>query len=334
MENLTKRMIKIALMIQEQLHLLQGYRLREAQRLIHVVSTNLEKLQTGQGHLERCAHRSWYGAAARLTSQMENSLRDLPYSVEQALQMIFNIKRQQPSLRHLFEEMAQLQDEFGRIGCNLQERTVSVFTDSIELEGIYLGDFEIRLEISKLGQLRDSSAFRIIAMDPHPATTNDSVTHPHVSEEYLCAGDASVTLVQALASGRICDAFLLVKSVLENYNPLSPYVSLDSWHGCPCYDCGYITDEENTFYCEACDNSFCDECFSYCRSCDTSLCRGCLAECPVCEEPACESCMSACSECEEAMCISCLVDGTCSTCKEEKETDDEKETIESEQHVS
>ena len=331
METSRKQMITIARMIQKQLHLLKDHRLQEVQRLVNVVCVNLEQLYIQRRLLEKSACRCWKGATTRLTSRMDNRLRDLPYAAEQALRVISNVRNGLPSLRYVFEELAQLQSEFGRVECNLQERTLSVYTDPIELEGTYLGDFEIRLEIHKLAELRDSSAFRIVALDPHPATTNDCVTHPHVSEEYLCAGDAGTALVQALSTGRICDAFLLVKSVLETYNPSSPYVSLDQWHGISCYECGYVTDEEDTFYCEGCDNSFCGECFGYCRSCHTSLCQGCLSECSVCEERICESCMSACNECGESMCVSCLEDGICSSCKEDKETDDEKENIESEQ---
>ena len=334
MENLTKQSIKITQTIQEQLHSLQDHHFREVQRLIYVVCTNLEQLQTGRKCLEQCACRNWHGAATKLTSQMENKLRDLPYSVVQAMHMISNVRNQLPSLRQIFEELEQVQSEFGRIECNLQERTVSVFTDPIELEGTFLGDFEIRLEIEKLGQLRDSNAFRIVALDPHPAATNDSVTHPHVSDEYLCAGDAGAALVQALSTGRICDAFLLVKSVLETYNSSSPYVSLEDWYGIPCYECGYVTDEENSYYCEGCDHVFCGECYSYCKTCETSFCASCLSECPVCEELICESCMSACSECEEAMCTSCLEEGICASCKEEMEANDEEETIESEPQVA
>ena len=333
MDTSNKQMITIAQAIREQLHALEAHRSRELQRLVYVVCTNLDQLQAGRKNLEQCTNRGWSAAATRLTWRLENRLRDIPHAAKQAFQMIFNSRNQLASLRQVFEEMTQLQREFGRIECNLQKRTVSVFSDPIELEGTFLGDFEIRLEIEKLSQLQDSSAFRVIALNPHSAATNDSVTHPHVSEEYLCAGDANVALVQALATGRICDAFLLVKSVLETYNPSSPYVSLDDWQGISCYDCGYVTDEENIFYCETCDQSFCDDCFSYCRSCHTSLCQGCLSECPVCEEPVCEGCMSVCSECDEAMCILCLEDGICSSCKEEMEADDEEST-ESEQHVA
>jgi hypothetical protein len=334
MEKTIKQKIKIAAMIQEQLRLLQDHHFREVQRLIYVVGTHLDSLQTGRKCLEQCSYRNWHGAATKLTGRIENWLHDLPYAVEQALHMIGNARNQTPALRPIWDELEQLQQEFGRIECDLAEKSLSVFTDPIELEGMFLGDFEIRLEIEKLGQLRDSSIFRIIALDPHPAATNDSVTHPHVSEECLCAGDAGAALLQALATGRICDAFLLVKAVLETYNSSSPYVSLDEWEGISCYDCGYVVNSEEIYYCEGCDHEYCSDCFSYCRSCETSFCRSCLSECPVCEEPVCKSCLSACSECEESMCVSCLENGICVSCQEGKEADDEKETIEAEQHVA
>jgi hypothetical protein len=66
-------------------------------------------------------------------------LRDLPYATEQALQMIFSTKNQLPLLRQIVEELAQLQREFGRIECNLKQRTVSVFTDPMNLTGLRPG---------------------------------------------------------------------------------------------------------------------------------------------------------------------------------------------------
>jgi hypothetical protein len=47
-------------------------------------------------------------------------------------------------------------------------------------------------------------------MDPHPSSRNNEVTHPHVSGERLCAGDAGAAIEAAIASGRICDFFVLV----------------------------------------------------------------------------------------------------------------------------
>ena len=173
METSIKQMVKIAQAIQEQLQSLQAHRIREVHRLTYVVCTNLEQLQTGRKYLEHCASRGWHGAATRLTSKLECKLRDIPYSVEQAIQMIASVKTKPASFRQIVEELTQLQDEFGSVEYNLQERTFSVFTDPIELEDIYLGDFEIRLDVEKLAQLRDSSAFQVIAQEPHPAASND-----------------------------------------------------------------------------------------------------------------------------------------------------------------
>ena len=63
----------------------------------------------------------------------------------------------------------------------------------------------------------------MIALDPHPAALNDAVTHPHVSDERLCTGDAGAAIQAALAAGRVFDFFTLVRSVLVTYNPESPY---------------------------------------------------------------------------------------------------------------
>ena len=71
----------------------------------------------------------------------------------------------------------------------------------------------------------------------------------------------------ALAGGRICDFFLLVRSVLTCYNPDSAYVSLDNWHGVSCYECGYTTCPDDLSYCTTCDRDFCSDCASYCRRC-------------------------------------------------------------------
>ena len=109
-------------------------------------------------------------------------------------------------------------------------------------------------------------AFLIEALDPHPATESEGVTHPHVRDEMLCTGEASSSISAALEAGRIADFFLIVRSVLTTYNPESPYVSLDNWNGEPCVDCGYYLNDDNRYFCEECEEHFCDECMSGCPS--------------------------------------------------------------------
>ncbi len=334
METSVKHKIRIAQVLREQLLDLRQYRLSEVLRLTGLVGNKLEMLLLNHRKLQGCQQHKWSNATAKLSQGLENNLRDLPFSIDQTLRMMHNCQFEIPTLRQLVEELTQLEQEFGRIECNLKKLTLSVFTEPVELEGIYLGDFEIRLEIASLHELRDCGIFRIAALDPHPAAGNEGVTHPHVNDEYLCAGDAGNSLLQALAAGRICDAFLLIKSVLQTYNPLSPYVALSDWEGIACYDCGYVVHGDEYYYCEICDHDFCCECFSSCAKCHIAACRCCLKTCPVCELDYCESCLSSCVECDTEICESCLEDDLCPTCKKESEASDEEESISAENEVA
>ena len=137
-------------------------------------------------------------------------------------------------------------------------------------------------------------------------------------------GDAGAAISAALAAGRICDLFLLVRSVLMHYNPHSPFVSLDNWHGIACHECGYITSGDDVFWCAACEHDFCGDCSSYCRRCDESTCINCLENCPACDEPVCPSCMTRCPDCEEPICKTCLEEQQCPCIEENEENQDEQ----------
>jgi len=330
MELTDKQLIKIADSIRQQLQLYRIQQYSDLRSLIYNVSFPQGHLETIRQALDKCNYKNWLSAAKKLTLRAQKTLCNLPHAISQLEHALHSLDTEIPATREVYEELKQIRDEFGRLEYDQSENTLSVFTDPIELEDIFLGDFQIQLQISQLSAMKNNNFLKIIALDAHPAACNDAVTHPHVSDEYLCAGDAVASIQTALTNGRICDVFTLVRSVLETYNPLSPYVSLNEWHGISCYECGYIASEEESFYCEECDRVFCDECTSYCRCCDTSMCVACLASCPVCDKLYCESCLQSCQGCEETMCESCLEDGLCSSCKEESEVQDEKETIETE----
>jgi len=332
MELTEKQLVKIAESVRDQLKLLQNHRYREIQRLTKTINSYYEQLEVIHRGLGKSINKNWRAATVKLTANIQRIIRDAPYAINELEHAIKISHTQMPTPRQLYEDLKQVQEEFGRLEYNAEEETLSFFTEPIELEEIFLGDFEIQLQIAKIAEMKNNGYLRVIALDPHPAATNDCVTHPHVSDEYLCAGDASVSLQAALTNGRICDCFMLIRSVLETYNPSSPYVALSEWDGIACYNCGYVVSGDDTYYCEACDNSYCDECMSYCRCCDTSLCNGCMTSCPVCEEPCCEECLKSCSECEEPVCSSCIEDDLCPTCKERQENqEDENEQNKSEE---
>ena len=231
-----------------------------------------------------------------------------------------------PSVREVLEELLQAEEEFEGLQYNPEDEILSVTTDAVELEGVFLGDFEVQLLIPAIGDPNHRSLYQIVALDPHPSLRNDFVTHPHVNDQRLCAGDAGAAIEMALAGGRICDFFMLVRSVLTNYNRDSAYVTLEDWEGTACYDCGSVMGEDDSFYCTSCENEFCGECSSYCHRCEETTCRGCLAPCPVCEESTCNSCLTTCPECGRILCRDCREEEKCPCLDEEPENEEETMT--------
>ena len=246
---------------------LQRHRWRMMEARIGQVEEMLRRLQAVRRKLAKCEARDWWAAGRRLFPQVGFVGRDIPYYVQEGQRAVDACNTQVPSSADLYRDLLQVEDEFDELRYYPKSEVLAVSTDPIELEDVFLGRFEIQLRLPGLTDLHCGDVYRIGALDPHPAASNESVTHPHVSDQRLCPGDAGAAIDTALATGRICDFFLLVRSVLTHYNPGSPYVSLENWGGVGCYDCGYITDPESLSWCGVCERDFCDDCASYCRCC-------------------------------------------------------------------
>jgi hypothetical protein len=278
------------------------------------------------GHLlrqtDRATRHSWHLAAQRLKADVSSELRAVASSCQELLKA--SAPREVPviSLQNLIDDLQQLQAEFEDVDLSQRGRII-VTSGPVELEGISLGRFAMELHFSRLGEQPSSSCFDCDALDPNPASGNEDVTHPHVQAKNLCAGDATVPIASALGQGRICDAFCLVHSVLQTYNPNSPFISLSNWDGVSCSDCGYSTDRDNLYFCDGCSNDYCEECISSCDLCGTSRCDGCLERDEISDQRCCASCREKCTTCKR------LVDkdsfdpdsGLCPGCLEEQTTD-------------
>ncbi len=260
-------------------------------------------------------------------------MNDLTYQFQRFKEFINTNEPKLPKLSDIFSELTQIDQEIGEYQYDLKEKTISVITEPITLEEIALGSFEIKLFIDKISTLYTNIPYKVIALEPNPAGSDSSVTHPHVNSEILCEGDGHVSIRRALEDGRFCDFFTLIVSILQTYNPGSPYVSLDNWEGRSCYDCGYTVNGDESYYCEYCDQEYCDQCSTYCQKCDTTVCLGCASQCPSCEEPVCRNCSAKCKECKETYCKDCLTEeGLCPDCEEQrKEQENEEQENESEQ---
>jgi len=193
--------------------------------MLYVAQAHVKDLRR---KLQIALARGWDAAVDRLTRCIAIVVRDLPHyaqNVEQAVEARRAVTV--PSVRCLLEDLQQLEEEFDGLVYNPGQGILAVTTEPVTLEDVYLGPFEIQLLLNSLARDEPYSAYDIVALAPHPAGSNSNVTHPHVNSQRLCAGDAVVPIGAALSSGRICDFFMLVRSVLTTYNSSSPHVSLD-----------------------------------------------------------------------------------------------------------
>jgi len=320
-----KNLIRMADKIQEALIKLKHSRYLELMRQLTSFASKLQELTAESRKMGASLVHGWFTAAERCCSRTSRMLNDISYSISQIQQLTESPQKKTPKLSLLVEELNQVREEFGNVDFDKAESTVSVVTDPITLDDVPLGPFRIQLELDKLSELYKDRPYRVIALNPNPAATDEEVTHPHVSGNKLCEGDGCVTIRAALEEGRICDFFTVVRSILNTYNPDSPYVALYDWNGEPCYDCGYVMSREDTYYCYYCEHDFCSQCSTYCRFCEETVCLGCSTECPHCEEMVCQKCIRRCTECEELCCKSCLEENICPNCKEEMEKENEEQ---------
>jgi hypothetical protein len=223
----------------------------------------------------------------------------------------------------IYRDLLALKQEFDSVSCDLRRGQLRVETEPIVLDGIELGRFEICLEWNYLERER---MYHIIALDPNPAATNASVTHPHVQDGHLCEGEGYAAIRSALADGRLFDFFVIVARILGTYAYGSAYVELKDWGGLPCHGCGdHVAADERT-YCNGCDEVLCDGCNHPCQECGTSHCSGCISECKGCNQAFCSACLGECSQCSVLTCSECLEESLCPGCREPKnqgEPDDE-----------
>jgi hypothetical protein len=215
---------------------------------------------------------------------------------------------------HWHAELRQLESEFNNLAIGWQEGFIGATTESITLEDVDLGPFAIRLYWDRLESHAGEQSFDIEALDPHPAADNALVTHPHVRDQQLCAGEAATPLRRALEQGRLADAFNLVRGVLRHYNASSPHVALEDWEGGePCHDCGCTVRENDSSCCENCGHGFCEDCSSSCAECSYTHCSNCLSRCSFCDASCCLTCLKTLEHSQKPCCPSCR--DTCTSCR-------------------
>jgi hypothetical protein len=287
--------------------------------------------------LARAATRGWVNSQAILQDRLERGIASCLERLQQALKQIssFRSKISPPTARAIFNELSALSDDFDTFAVDLASQTVSVNTESVVLEDIDLGPFEIRLYWSRIGQRR---CYDVIALEP-PARESSDVTHPHVKNTQHCEGDGQIAIERALYSGRLTDFFQIVTRVLNTYNGGSAYVSLSEWEGAACDDCGQFMSEDDQSSCDRCESILCFDCLTPCAECENRCCHACTDPCRFCDSHICPACQRLCDGCDRLSCPNCLSEnGLCNECQELEDAktlnEDEEPPTESEATVT
>lgn len=270
---------------------------------------DIEQLAALAQRARRASSIGWHGAVRRLHDQLRQQLRQ----VERAVTGLRAAELAPLNHGELLAELVALTRDFDDVEHLPGPNLLCAVTPLIDLEGVALGRFRIELE---LGRLPQTNCLRVVALDPHPAESDSSVTHPHVRDQRLCAGDGDAPLRQALAQRRLYDAYVLVRQILQSYGPDSAYVALDRWHGSRCEDCGASLPADESTYCQACETLVCFDCSSSCERCDRGFCGGCLSDCPSCGHTTCHNCQEACAACRREVCLDCRHPQDCELCHE------------------
>jgi hypothetical protein len=292
--------------------------LASAMTTIDPLSESIARLVTIRRQIIAAISRGYLPAAGVLTRRARWQLRDMPYQLEIVQRAFGSESGPLPGLSEIVRELGQLAQEFDAV--QVRPHSISVTTAPIELQGVYLGPFCIELELAAMANDR-SCPYVVIALDPQPATGHPEITHPHVIDERLCEGDATVPIASAISEGRICDLMLIIRSALTTYNASSAYASLDEWLGVACYDCGEPMAADDTYWCQGCGCDYCASCTTSCSDCGRITCLNCASVCARCGQEICQSCSSSCPTCGKNLCPACLEDQGC-PCKDKEPVDD------------
>ena len=173
-------------------------------------SSRFDMLFSLRRHIDKAETHGWRLASIRLSQRLASVLRAVEVALNDLRERSQHIASSIPSLRDLLAELRQLADEFGAVTIDTKRRFLAVTTDSLVLDGMNLGSFALRLHWSRLAHRSEADCFEIVAQDESRASAaNSSVTHPHVRDGHLCAGDATAALRRAVAEGRLFDAFAM-----------------------------------------------------------------------------------------------------------------------------
>lgn len=283
--------------------------------------------------LTRIAHqRRWHKSTGKMLARVHQRLGDVQQAILQLRNQTADLISQVPaaprlpSERELMLDLLALEKEFPQVDYDPNTQRLSVVTEPIVLESLHFGPF--RIELCLWHPFRDVLHHLLcIALEPHAASCDDTVTHPHVRDDVLCTGEATTSLRHSIELGRIADLFMIVNSVLHTYNPHSPYIEIGRWDGQVCYDCDAVMSPDDEHFCEFTEHTYCQDCMGQC-DCGNWCALGAMRRCNHTDDLCCPDCLSNCAHCGATVLRDLLTNDFCPDCEEmhhEEEQEQEQE---------
>jgi len=157
-----KKLVQIANRIQDALMELKHSRYSELIRQLASLTNHLQQITTGSRKMGISLAKGWLSATQRCCKSVSNSLGEVQYLVPRIRPFAEKPQKVIPKLPLLVDELDALEKEFGEVDYDKAENSISVVTESITLEDVYLGPFKIQLELNKIQELYQNSPYRVI----------------------------------------------------------------------------------------------------------------------------------------------------------------------------
>jgi len=193
-----KRLMQVAGMIRDTLLQLRKNRYLECVRQLSLFVSRLHDLTCESHKMALATTRGWLAAAEQSCTAINRQLGEIPFSTSKLQSLLDRRDKPVPEFSSIVEELRAIQSEFDEVEFHSADDSLCVVTESITLEDVYLGPFRIALYMNKLGELYTRAPYYVIAVEPHPASKDEAITHPHVRNEVLCEGDGAAAIRVAL----------------------------------------------------------------------------------------------------------------------------------------
>ncbi|MFA9478246.1 hypothetical protein ACERK3_08045 [Phycisphaerales bacterium AB-hyl4] len=120
--------------------------------------------------LARARQHGLHGARRRVQQRLPVTVNELTHLLGEVSSALSRSATPPPvpTMRQLLDAFEQLDDEFGELTLDDKSKHVSVTTETIVLEGVELGRFEIRLYLDELSSLSGPRPYEVLALEPNP----------------------------------------------------------------------------------------------------------------------------------------------------------------------